>query len=183
MSQRPTPPGKTICIVCGVEPDELRQARSELFGGATEQTCRWLGQQSFTGAIDELQPLLAVEGKDRDVDLSHDGAQERRGFHRAESLFAQRLAEVVHFQHHFAERVARERTSSANRVVAFADGGKNRKRLQRTDDAGLEIEGDAEPQRDEQQIDGPLHLCGIAVVPEQKGAQTDGGKPAKWRGS
>ena len=41
---------------------------SELFGGATEQTCRWLGQQSFTGAIDELQPLLAVEGKDRDVD-------------------------------------------------------------------------------------------------------------------
>ena len=156
MSQRPTPARKDhlhrLRRRAGGRVETRR--KSELFGGAAQQTCRWLGQQSFTGAIDELQSLLAVESEDRDVDFSHDGAQERRGFHRAESLFAQCLAQVVHFQHHFAERVARERTPPANRVVTFANGGKNvGKRLQRTDDAGLEIEGDAEPQQSEQQID------------------------------
>ncbi len=176
MSQRPTPPGKTICIVCGAEPaDELRQAESPSSSAVrpNKRADGW-ANSLLTGAIDELQALFAVEGKDGDVDLGHDGAQQRGCFHRAESLFAQCLAQVVHFEHHFAERVAGERAAAANRVVAFANGGKNvGECLQRTDDARLEIERDAEPQQDQQQIDGPLHLGGVAVVPEQERTQSD----------
>ena len=45
--------------------------------------------------------------------------------------------------------------------------------MQWSDDARLEIEGNSEPQKDQEQIDGPLDLRGIAVVPKQEGTQAD----------
>ena len=40
----------------------------------------------------------------------------------------------------------------------------------------FEIEGDAQPEQCEQQIDGPLNLGRIVVVPEEEGTKTYGWK-------
>ena len=141
-----------------------------------------MGQQFFAGAIDKLQAVLPVERKHSHVDFSHDGAQQRRRFHRAETLFAQRLAQVVDFEHYLAERVARKRAPPANGKVAFTNRCEDvGECLQRPDDALFEIERDAQPQQHEEQIDGPLHLRGVAAVPQQEGTQRYAGKTSRKR--
>ena len=126
--------------------------------------------------------MLAIERKHDHVDLVHHGSQQRRRFHRAEPLFAQRLAQVVYFEHHLAERVTRKRAPPANGKVTFTNRSENvGERLQRPDDALFEIERDAEPQECEKQIDGPLHLRGVVAVPQQEGTQRYAGKTSRKR--
>ena len=66
---------------------------AQLLGTSPEQTLRGLPQQPRGGAIHEGEFLILVEGKDGDVDLRHDLAQERRRLERVESLVTQRFDE------------------------------------------------------------------------------------------
>src|SRR5688500_7599513 len=109
---------------CACRPVQTSR-ESEFVAGATKQTRGWLGQEFFTRAVDELQTLITVERKDGYVDLAHECAQQRRRFHRAQSLFAQSLAEVVDFQHDFAERIACKRAAPAYGKVTFTNRGEN----------------------------------------------------------
>ena len=109
MSQRPNAAGKNhlhrlrALSVVTIEAGGQSQARLLV---RPSNLRRGLGQQSFACAINKSQALFAIKSKDGDVNFGHHRSQQRGGFHRAESLFAQRLAQVVYFQHHFAERVA-----------------------------------------------------------------------------
>ncbi len=61
---------------------EILSRPSDSAGGGQQPFGR-LVQQPFTGAIDQAQPMVAIEGKYRHVDLFHHFAQQRRGFERA----------------------------------------------------------------------------------------------------
>src|ERR1700752_5538770 len=99
--------------------------QTEFRACAAQQARRRLGQQSLTRTIHELQTLLTVKRKHSNVDLRHDRTQQRRRFHCAESLLAQRLAQIVYFKHHLAKRVAGKRAPPANRVVAFTNSSED----------------------------------------------------------
>ena len=133
-SQRPAPPGKrqrADARRLGCEP----VAESELVGAATEQPLGRRAEQAFAGAVHEPQPLALVEGEDRDVDLRHDRAQQRRRFERAEPLPAQRLGERVDLELTSPSGSSR-RAARADREVAFAQRREQvRERLQRAHDA------------------------------------------------
>src|SRR6185436_8900015 len=58
----------------------------KLATGATQQSGRGLGQQSFPGPIHQLQALLTIEGEYRDINFRHHGAQKCICFKRADSL-------------------------------------------------------------------------------------------------
>ena len=53
--------------------------------------------------------------------------------------------------------------------------------MQRPDDALFEVEGDAQPEEHEEEIDGPLHRARVVVVPKQKRAEAHGGKTGSER--
>ena len=44
------------------------------------------GKQFLAGAVDKAERLVAVEGKDGDIDLLHNRAQKRGGLEGAEAL-------------------------------------------------------------------------------------------------
>jgi hypothetical protein len=73
-------------------------------------------------AVDEAQTLLSVEGKDGDVNLRHDFAQQRRGLLGAQPLFAHRLAERIGFHEDLAHRVIVARPTRAQGVILLAQG-------------------------------------------------------------
>src|SRR5258705_12561623 len=98
---------------------------TKLTSGTTQQPAEGLGQQSFAGAIHQPQALFTVEGKDSHVNFRHHGAQQCVCFESADSLLAECLAKIVHFEHNFAERIARCGAPSTNRIVAFTNGGQN----------------------------------------------------------
>ena len=104
-----------------------------------------LRQQARAGAVDELQLAVLVEGEDRDLDLRHDLAQQRRRFERVEPLVAQRLDQRVDLDHHLAERVAAAGAARADGEVPFAERGQQvREGLEGEDDALAQREREAE---------------------------------------
>jgi hypothetical protein len=86
--------------------------------------CR-LRQQPFACPVNQAQALVSIKRKNSHIDFRHYGAQKRSGFHRAQALIAQGLAQVVNFQHDFAKRVAHGCTATADGIVALANGGEN----------------------------------------------------------
>ena len=167
ISQRPTPPGKAVLMTRGASP--VRQsARSSSVGAPAEQPLRRLAEQPRAGAVHELQLLVLVEREDRDVDLRHHLAQQRRRFERVEALVAQRLDQRVHLDHHLAERIAAARAAGADREVPFAERGEQvRQRLQRQHDALAQREREAEADRDDQDGQRPLDLGREVAGPEE----------------
>src|SRR5712692_5544132 len=58
-------------------------SQSQLFRREAQQTPFGAAQQTFTGAIDQPQLAVVVEGEDCEVNFLHYGPQEGIGFHRA----------------------------------------------------------------------------------------------------
>ena len=137
-------------------------------GPPAEQPLGRLAEEPRTGAVDELQLLVLVEREDRDVDLRHHLAQQRRRFERVEPLVAQRLDERVHLDHHLAERIAAARAARADGEVPFAERGEQvGQRLKRQDDAFAQREREAEADRDDENGEGPLDLRRVVAGPEE----------------
>ena len=133
-----------------------------------EQPLRGLRQQAGAGAVDELQLVILVEREDRDVDLRHDLAQQRRRFERVEALMPQRFDQGVDLDHDLAERVAAARAARPNGEVPLAERGEQvRERLQGQDDALAQREREAEAERDDEDGERPLDLRRVVAGPEE----------------
>ena len=146
----------------------------ELVGEAAEQIRSFASEQPLAVAVDEHQPPFAVEGEDRDVDLGHDRAQQRRGFLRAEPLAAQRLGQRVDLEHHLPERVVGDGAAGADREVVFAQGGEQiRDRLQWPDDPIAQRQRDTEPQPGQHDGDGHPDEQRVLAEPEQHERKDD----------
>ena len=142
--------------------------QAELLGAPAEQALRRLREQPRAGAIDELQLCVLVEREDRDVDLRHHLAQERRRFERVEALVAQRLDQRVDLDHHLAERIAAARAAGADGEVPFAERGEQvRQGLKRQDDALAEREREAQAEGDDDDGQRPLDLRRVVAGPEK----------------
>ncbi|MEI2659904.1 MAG: hypothetical protein V9G11_08210 [Bifidobacterium adolescentis] len=75
-------------------PSPARQsARSSSAAVAAEDALGGLGDELLAGAVDEAERVVGVEGEDGDVDLLHDGAEERGGLEGAEALLLEDAAE------------------------------------------------------------------------------------------
>ena len=166
-SQRPVPPGNVRLALVG--PLIVRHCASPS-SSAVLPSSRSIGpgQQPLAGAVDDAQPPLGIEGEDRDGNLLHHRAQQRRGFERTQALLAQRVGQRVHLEEHFAERVVAPLTAGADREVLFAQGRQQvRQRLERVDDAVAQRHRDAPPQPDDEEREGPLDLGGEVAAPQQ----------------
>ena len=120
--QRPTSAGKRqrqgrvlVRFIDDLQPEIAR--------AATEEFIHRKAEQILARAIHQPQPAVRIEGKDRDVDLGHDRAEQGGRFERAEALGAQGFAERIDFQQNFTQGVVNARASSTNRIIAFAQGG------------------------------------------------------------
>ena len=163
----PAPPGKLRATVRVSSPSR-NSAEPQLFGAVVEELVGGLVEQLLAGAIDQAQDVAVVEGEDRDVDLLHDRAQQRRGLDRAQALSAQRGAHGVHLLHHFAERVVGARAAGPDRVVALAHGFEQvGEGAQRRGGALANGGGEGEPAADDEYPDGPLGLAGVVADVEQ----------------
>ncbi len=106
-------------------------AQSQFLRGEAQQTPFRTAQQTFTGAIDQAQLAVVIEGEDGQVNLLHHGAQEGVGFQRAQALLPEDFTEGIDFNHHFTHGIVGSRPASAQRKVFLAQGGqKIRKCLQ-----------------------------------------------------
>ena len=111
--------------------------------------------------------MLRIEGEHRDVDLLHDGAEQRRGFDGAEALLVQRLGERVDFDQRRAERIVGVGGAAADREVVFAKRGQQvGQRLQRHDDARADRGGEAEQRAEDDDRQRPLDLRRVRLGPE-----------------
>ena len=131
----------------GASPLRQSSRSSSVARRPSSRSAGWL-EEPRAGAVDELQLVLLVEGEDRDVDLRHHLAQERRRFERVEPLVAQRFDQRVDLDHDLAERIAAAGAARADREVPLAERGEQvRERLQRQDDALAQREREARGRR------------------------------------
>jgi hypothetical protein len=79
-----------------------------------------LSEQSFAGSIDKTQTAFWIESKNRDFNLPHNRAQERRCFKGAQALQAQSFAKRVDFEKDFSQCIVSAGAPRADRVIAFA---------------------------------------------------------------
>ena len=111
--------------------------------------------------------MLRIEGEDRDVDLLHDRAQQRRGFDGAEPLLVQRLGQRVDLDQRRAERIVRVGGAAADREVVLAKRGEQvGERLQRHDDARADRCGESEQRAEDEDRQRPLDLRRVRLSPE-----------------
>jgi len=128
-----------------------------------------LAQQIFTGAIDEAEAAFGIEGENGHVNLGHDGAEERGRFKSAEALDAQRFAELIDLEQHFAEGVIRVRAAGANRVITLAQGGEQvTHSLQRADDMLARAGQKTKDAGDNDQRQRPIDFCAEIAEPEER---------------
>ena len=151
-------------------------AEAEIGGGFAKEAFGRLFEQALRGAVGEAERFAPVEGKDGDVDLGHDGAEERGGFDGAEALLAEDSSELVDLGVERFEWVfAVEPCVGADREVAFAHGGEEvGGGLQRAHDAPAHGTRKAEPEAEDQQRERPEDAFGIAALEEQDERHDDG---------
>jgi hypothetical protein len=135
----------------------------------TQELFRGAAEQALAGAVHEAQPPIGIEGEQRDVDLLHHRAQQRRGLDGAEPLFVQGLGQGVDFGHHVAQRIALRRAPAADGEVVLAHRGDEvGQRLQRRHDVRPQGRHRAAGGDGEQQRHGPAHLGRVVARPEQQ---------------
>src|SRR6266568_5502079 len=111
-------------------------SQSQLLRGETQQAPFGTAQQSFSGAIDQAQLIVVVEGEDREIDLLHYGPQEGIGFQRAQALLSKHFTERIDFNYHLTHGVVGSRTASAQGKVLLPQRRQEiRKCLQRKNNA------------------------------------------------
>src|SRR5260370_15299246 len=81
-------------------------SQSQLLRGETQQAPFGTAQQSFSGAIDQAQLIVVVEGEDREINLLHYCPQEAIGFQRAQALFPNHSPNPIHFNYHLTHAPA-----------------------------------------------------------------------------
>src|SRR5712692_10293868 len=144
-------------------------SEAEFGCGETEKPFGRTSQEAFSGAINEFQGVRVVKGKDGNVNFFDDGAQKRRSFQGAQALFAQGLAQCVHFDHDFAEGVVAAGTASADGKIFFTHGGKQiGKSLQGKNDAMPQRNCKPEPKNNDEDGERPGSLRRIIAEPKQK---------------
>ena len=102
-SNLPLPPRKEASSRRRSSPQGSRPIRVQPPSGSA--ALRGLSQQAFSGSIDQLKALVAVEGKDRDIDFLHYLPQQRRGFKSIQSLQAERSPKGVDLPRDCPQRV------------------------------------------------------------------------------
>jgi hypothetical protein len=145
------------------------QAREpERLGVPADQPLGRSAEQPLAGAVQQLERERAVEGEDRDVDLLHHLAQERRGLERAQPLLAQRLRESVHLDERLAERVVAPADARAEREVFLAQRAQQvRQRLQRPADRLARGGGEDDRRQHDDPADRPFGARLQAALREQ----------------
>ena len=104
-------------------PEVLDYEDFDLPPPAPDQAFGRFGEQLLAGPVHQAQELLAVERKNRDIDLDHHFAQQRGGLESAEALLAQGATHGIHLLHDFAERVVNIRSTRPHRKIAFLQRG------------------------------------------------------------
>src|SRR5579872_61168 len=138
----------------------------------TEEALCVLRHKTLAGAIQKAQALVAIESKDRDIDLGHNGGQQRAGFHGSEALLTQHLGKRIDLDHEFAESVAAFRATHAKGKVAFAQGRLHiRERLQGMNHGGANGESEAEPNQDYEKGEAPAGTGVVVAGPQQDHGQ------------
>src|SRR2546430_14822512 len=97
--------------------DIVSRFEPEIFRSSSKKFVHRLTEKIFAGAIYQPQSAIGIESKNRNVDLGHDRAQKRGRLECAKALHAQRFAERIYFEQHFAERVIAARAPSANGII------------------------------------------------------------------
>src|SRR5207248_1130927 len=128
-----------------------------------------LPQEILPGAIDQPKFSLGIERENGDVDLSHDGAQQRGRFERTKTLHAEGFAERVDFEQRLAQSVVLARAACPNRVITFP---KCRQQVRRGLPWPNHVLARAEqtPKRDCDNKKGksPLHFGAVIAEPKQR---------------
>jgi hypothetical protein len=113
---------------------------------AGQEPLSGLRQQALTASIDQPESLLAVESKNRHVDFSHHGAEERRGLKRPQALLPQGLAQRVDLEHDLAQSIITPRSASPDRIVTLSERREQiGQSLKRVTDSFLQGEGKTQP--------------------------------------
>src|SRR6266404_2692851 len=120
-------------------------SQSQLLRGEPQQAPFGTAQQSFSGAIDQPQLIVVVEGEDGEIDLLHYGPQEGIGFQRAQTLLTKDFTEGIDFNYHLTHGVVGSRPTSAQGKVLLPQRRQEiRKCLQRKNNAMTKRESKAE---------------------------------------
>src|SRR6266436_5301658 len=70
-------------------------SQSQLLRGEPQQAPFGAAEETFTGAIDQPQLVVVVEGEDREINLLHHGPQEGIGLQRAYALLPKYFTEGI----------------------------------------------------------------------------------------
>ena len=177
--QRPARPGN-VCDSLETGGPSSSVVESDLGRRQPDQRVRVTPQQFARRAVHEADPLVAVEGEHRDVDLGQHLVEERGGLDRLEPLRAQRRAEPVRLEHDVAERVALAAVPAADRVVAAAQRLQQvRDRAQRLDGRLVHGDREADPGADQEHDDEPVHRVreGRVAQQQESGQERRAGRP------
>src|SRR5882762_3384129 len=141
---------------------------TELTSSEANEPFRRASEEALSGAIDELQSARTVERENRHIDFFDHRAQQSRGLQRAQALFAQRLAQRVYFEHHFAESIVVARAPGTDGEIFLAHRCEEiGQGLQREDDTLPEGKCEAQPKNNDEDRKRPGGLRRIVTKPQQ----------------
>ncbi|MEJ2483480.1 MAG: hypothetical protein P8049_10315 [Gemmatimonadota bacterium] len=132
-------------------------------------------EQSFARRVDQLQPVVFVEGQKRHVDDRHDTGQKVRGLERVEALIMKRLRQLVDLVEDEAQCIISIRGARAERIVALAKSLEHvRDRVQGSYESLAQVKEKNDPAADDEERDRPLGALGEIAGPDQQ--ERNGGR-------
>jgi hypothetical protein len=134
-------------------------------------------EQLRAGIVDQLQEILAIEGKERGMHHLEDASKQGRSFKRTDTLSLEEVSEGVDLSRQFAEGVCRTGAAGAKRIVTLTERG---------DDVGKRLKGPHHAldkgSRNEEQIDQEAEQeqdsrgGGDMLLPEKNAGEKERGK-------
>jgi hypothetical protein len=79
--------------------------QTKFLGALADQALRVLGHEALAGTVYKADSLVAVEGKDGNVDFGHHRGEQGAGLHCAQALLAQEFGKSIDFEHQLAESI------------------------------------------------------------------------------
>ena len=157
-------------------------AQGQLRGEPAEDSGLGLSEQPLSGAVCQAEPALLIEGEDRDVDLGHDAAQQRRRLERAQPLSPEGVGKRVDLQQRLAESVVRPPAARPDREVPLPHRGEEiGDRLERQNDAVPEAVREPEPEEDDRRGQSPAESRGEASRPQERQGHDQSGQRGRER--
>ncbi len=155
---------------------------ADILGGAAEDFFCRLIEETLRGGVGEAEFALVVESEDRDIDLSHDGAQKGGRLEGGEALDLERVAKGVDLGGHFAQGVVASAPACAHGEIALAERGeKIGHRVERIDHARTRRSGETEPETADEQRERPLHFRRGIAEPQKTQRDNDTGQTREQR--